>query len=140
GATAGSAAAATVNVTTTFDDQSAGDGQCSLRKAIADVNSPGTSQTDCAPAAFGANTIVLPDGVYTLGGTFSSGSQQLVVAPTVQNLTITGGSESNTTIDAGPLGNRAFQVSSGATATLQNLTIANGNAPAGTTGDAGAAG
>ena len=53
GASAGTASAATIPVTTTFDDQSAGDGQCSLRKAIQDVNSPGSSQSDCAPAAFG---------------------------------------------------------------------------------------
>ena len=62
GVAAGSAAAATIKVTTTFDDLAQGDGQCSLRKAILDVNSPGSAQTDCAPAAFGANTIVLAAG------------------------------------------------------------------------------
>src|SRR5437588_9798286 len=85
GASAASAAAATISVTTAFDDQSAGDGQCSLRKAIADVNSPGSSQTDCAPAAFGANTIVLAAQRYTLGGSFPPGAGQLAIAPTVKN-------------------------------------------------------
>ena len=45
---AGSATAATITVTVTYDDQFAGDGQCSLRKAINDVNSPGSSQTNLA--------------------------------------------------------------------------------------------
>ena len=45
------AAASTIVVNTTNDDQQQGDHQCSLRKAIADVDSPGSSQSDCAPAA-----------------------------------------------------------------------------------------
>ena len=62
GAGAESAHAATIAVNVFFDDQQPSDGQCSLRKAVADVDSPGSAQTDCAPAAFGANTIVLPSG------------------------------------------------------------------------------
>ena len=89
GAGVGSASAATITVNTFFDDQGAGDGQCSLRKAVLDVDSPGSSQTDCAPAAFGANTIVLPAGRYQLGGSFPPPGQ-LSIAPIVKNLTITG--------------------------------------------------
>jgi hypothetical protein len=140
GASAGSAAAATITVTTTFDDQSPGDGQCSLRKAVADVDSPGSSQTDCAPAAFGSNTIVLGAQRYQLGTLFGPAQGQLTIAPTVTNLTIIGAAESSTTIDAGQLSNRVFQISNGATVTLRNLTIANASAPGGSSGSAGSAG
>jgi hypothetical protein len=140
GASAGSAAAATITVTTTFDDQSPGDGQCSLRKAIADVDSPGSSQTDCAPAAFGSNTIVLGAQRYQLGTQFGSQQGQLTIAPTVTNLTVIGVAASSTTIDAGQLSDRVFQISNGATVTLRNLTIANGGAPGGSSGSAGSEG
>jgi hypothetical protein len=139
GAGAGSASAATITLNTFFDDQQAGDGQCSLRKAVQDVDSPGSSQTDCAPAAFGANTIVMPAGRYQLGGTFPPPGQ-LTIAPIVKNLTIAGANQSNTTVDAGALNDRVFQISGGANVTLTNLTIVNGNAQAGAAGSPGGAG
>src|SRR5947209_7108020 len=142
GASAGSAAAATIPVTTFFDDQQQGDGQCSLRKAIQDVDSPGSAQTDCAPAAFGANTIVLPPSSqrYQLGGSFPPGAGSMVIAPTVKNLTIAGAGSSDTVIDAGPLGNRAFQITSGASVTMLGIAIANASASGGAAGAAGAPG
>lgn len=130
---AGPAAAATIVVNTANDDQQQGDGQCSLRKAIADVDSPGSTQTDCTPAAFGANTILLGTGSYLLGFP----STPLTVASTVTRLTITGQGESKTFIDARLLGNRPFVISGGATVLMQNLTIANGHAPDGAPGAAG---
>ncbi|HEY2438227.1 MAG TPA: CSLREA domain-containing protein, partial [Solirubrobacteraceae bacterium] len=139
-ASAGSAHAATITVNTTFDDQNQGDNQCSLRKAIQDVDTPGSGQTDCAPAAFGANTIVLAAGRYLLGPQFPGPGQQLTIAPTVTNLTIAGANENTTSIDAGSLNNRVFMVSSGANVTLQNVTVLNGSAPSGATGPSGAAG
>ena len=126
------AAAATITVTTTNDDQNPGDGQCSLRKAIQDVDSPGSSQTDCAPAAFGSNTILLGSGSYLLG--FGG---PLTVAPTVENLAITGHGEHQTFIDARFLGNRAFTISGGATVLMRGLTIANSHAPDGANGASG---
>src|SRR5258708_24397179 len=123
GAGAGTASAATIKVNTTFDDQNQGDGQCSLRKAVQDVDTPGSGQTDCAPAAFGANTIVLAAGSYQLGPAFPGPGQQLTIAPTVTNLTIAGANENTTSIDAQPLGNRVFLVSSGANVTLQNVAL-----------------
>ncbi|HVR09210.1 MAG TPA: hypothetical protein VMW75_14265, partial [Thermoanaerobaculia bacterium] len=131
------AAAATIVVNTTNDDQQQGDGNCSLRKAIADVDSPGSTQTDCVPAAFGANSIVLGSGSYLLSQ-FSPGS--LTIASTVTNLTITGQGEGSTFIDARPLGNRAFVISAGATVLMQDLTVSNGHAPDGVAGGTGAAG
>ncbi len=61
---AGSATAATITVTTTADDPTPGDHQCSLRKAIEAVDAPGAASGDCAPAAFGPNTIVLGPNTY----------------------------------------------------------------------------
>jgi CSLREA domain-containing protein len=134
---AGPAAAATITVNTTGDDNNQGDGQCSLRKAIADVNSPGSGQTDCAPAAFGANTIMLGAGTYTLGFVSSS---DLAIAPTVRNLTIAGEGQGKTFIDAGPLGNRVFEIGAGASAAINDLTVENGHAPGGTAGPSGSPG
>ena len=127
------ATAATITVNTTFDDTNQGDGQCSLRKAIADVDSPGSSQTDCAPAAFGANTIVLGAQTYTLG--FSS-SDELTISPTVIDLTIQGAGVGSTTINAGNLENRVLAIPVGASVTVEDLTITGASAPAGTPGTA----
>jgi CSLREA domain-containing protein len=134
-ASAAPAAAATIVVNTTNDDQQQGDGRCSLRKAIAEVNSPGISQTDCAPAAFGANTIVLGGGSYLLG--FSGAS--LNVASTA-DLRILGVGEGSTFIDARLLSNRAFTIAPGATVLLRNLTVANGHAPGGSSAAPGSGG
>ncbi len=139
-ASAAPAAAATIVVNTTNDDQQQGDGQCSLRKAIAEVDSPGISQTDCAPAAFGANTIVLGGGSYMLG--FSEASLNIASTADVR---ILGVGEGITFIDARLLSNRAFTIASGATVLLRNLTVANGHAPGGSSvapgsGGAGQAG
>jgi CSLREA domain-containing protein len=135
-ATAAPAAATTITVNTTNDDQGQGDGQCSLRKAVADVNSPGSTQTDCAPAAFGANTIVLAAGTYF----FFFQAPQMTIAPTVTRLAITGAGESKTVINAGSMGNRLFTVSSGAGVALGDLTIANAHAPDGANGSAASGG
>src|SRR6476661_9523872 len=92
-ACAGQAAAATLTVTTFDDNSGTGDGRCSLREAIAAVDSPGTAGTDCKPAAFGANTIVIPAGTTNLSSYFDPITQkggEFVIAPTVTRLTIVG--------------------------------------------------
>src|SRR5262249_49813301 len=96
------------------------------------VDAPGNAGGDCAPAAFGANTIVLGPNRYNLG-LFS----ELLVDPTVTNLTIKGAGEDKTTIDARFLGDRALEVSAGATVTLEGLTIANAQAHTGANGTQG---
>src|SRR5579871_4514072 len=78
----GAAAAATLTVNTTQDETNPHDGLCSLREAIQAVDSPGTANGDCAPAAFGANTIVLPAGRYVL----QFPQPELQVASTVTTL------------------------------------------------------
>ena len=80
---AGPAASATLFVTTGQDETTAGDGSCSLREAIAAIDSPGSANGDCAPAAFGANAIVLGPQTYELGNPISPGKGELTIAPTV---------------------------------------------------------
>ena len=130
-------------MTTTTDELTAGDGQCSLREAISTVN--GNGKGDCPAPDAGANTIVLGASTYplTLAGFLSSGNptgclstfvpdftdntrDQLSVSGTVQGLTIEGAGPGQTVIDACRLGDRALQVNPGASVTLRGLTIANG--------------
>ncbi len=137
-ACAGQAAAATLTVTT-FDDLSGpGDGRCSLREAIAAVDSPGTAGSDCTSAAFGANTIVIPAGTYPVASHFDPATQEmgeLVIAPTVTSLTIVGAGEGNTTIGSRPdLTDRLLRVSPGATVTIKDLTLTGGREQFGTMG------
>jgi CSLREA domain-containing protein len=128
-----SAAAATITVTTTNDETSAGDGLCSLREAVAAVNSPGTAG-DCGTAATGANTIVLGPGRYALSiapsGADGNDTGDLNVTAT-QTLAITGAGTSATTVDAGGLGDRVMSVLAGADVTLAHLTLTGGRAPEG---------
>jgi hypothetical protein len=137
------ASAATLTVNTTLDG--AGPGACSLRGAIQAVDSPGASNSGCAAAAFGANTIVLGVGTYELGGNFASPTPLIAgftlnIASNVTDLTIVGTGEPRTTIDATQLANRPFTIASGANVTIENLTINGGHAPAGSSGAAGTAG
>src|SRR5205807_793131 len=150
------AAGATLTVTTTHDERMA-NGACSLREAIDAVNSPGTPN-DCGTASSGANTIVRAAHTYPLTlehllfrgqappGCFSSvtltqatdNSQgELSVAGTVHGLTIKGAGQTKTVLDACKLGPRALEVKSGATVTLQGLTITNGYARDGNVGQDG---
>ena len=132
------ALAATLTVNTTTDETTPGDHLCSLREAIQAVDSPGSANGDCAPAAFGDNTIVLGAHIYYLG---LVGTGELTVSGTVTHLTLTGAGESSTKIDATALGDRVLQIDSGANVTISDLTITGGSAPAGSqvalTGQAG---
>jgi CSLREA domain-containing protein len=122
------AAAATLTVNTTYDLNGPGGG-CSLREAVQAVDSPGGANGGCSPAAFGANTIVLNAGTFSLDNASLGG---LSVASTVTDLTIKGAGESLTTIDANGLGDRVLKIAGGADVTISNLTITHGNAPGGT--------
>lgn len=130
-AAAASAQASTITVTTSTDDVTAGDHLCSLRKAIAAVDSPGTASGDCAAAAYGANTIVLAPGTYVLNPLNAPG--QLQVSSTVTSLTIAGSGTAATTISANG-GSRVLTIAGGASVLIDNLTITRGQAPAGANG------
>ncbi len=133
----GSAAASTITINTPADETTFG---CSLREAIMAVDSPGATATgpNCTPAAFGANTIVLGVGTYTLGSFFSNPSPgELNVVSTVRDLTIIGAGEAQTTIDASTLGDRVLQIAPGANVLIENLTITGGHAQDGSAGAPG---
>ncbi len=133
------AMAATITVNVRYDDSTPGDGLCSLRKAIADVDDPGANSGDCAPAAFGANTIVLGSGSYSLFTPMGLTDSALDVTSTVTDLTIEGAGEGETTIADYSAG-RVLQVDAGASVTVSDLTLTGGQAPDGAMGSAGATG
>jgi CSLREA domain-containing protein len=120
---AGNAAASTLTVNTTADETVAGDGQCSLREAVQAVDAPGSAGGDCAPAAFGPNTIVLGPHMYTLNG-----PSELEVTGNVSSLTIRGAGAGPTVVHASGLRDRVFQVDAQARATIRDLTITGGHA------------
>lgn len=126
---AATASATTLTINTTVDSGLPGLGLCSLREAIAVVDSPGGPNIGCPPAAFGSNTIVLGAKTYDL---VANVGPELTIASTVTNLTIDGAGPGKTIIDASGLSDRVFHVASGATVQLNDLTLYGGGAQAGT--------
>jgi len=103
----------TVDNTADAPDATPGDGvcatsagACTLRAAVSEAN-----------ASTAADTIVLPAGVYTLT------AGQITVVGT---LTLVGATTGSTIVDAGKR-SRVFDIGSGATATMSDLTIRNGS-------------
>ena len=137
------ARAGVVQVTTRADENTPGDGLCSLREAISAVNSPQPA-SDCSGAGEGSNVISLGPGIYRLSlpspGEDSNAGGDLDIAGTVRNLTIAGVAEGVTTIDAAGLGDRVMDVAGGASVSISDLTISGGRAPAGAPGGGSAAG
>ena len=134
-----SAEAATIDVTTTTDSAAAA-GQCSLREAIAAVNTPGSLVGDCAMADDQSNTIVLGPDTYQLTikptGTDDQTTGDLDVTGTTP-LAIQGAGMNATTISATGLGDRVLDVSLKATVTIEDLTLTGGHAPDGAAGKDG---
>jgi CSLREA domain-containing protein len=128
GALGAAPAFADITVTTTSDSATPGDGQCSLREAIA-------LSADCPGAAgSGATTIDVPAGTYTL-------SDELNVLGGA-NLVIRGASTSDpsqTTInrasDAAKF--RLMRIDGGAIVTLDGLALRGGHPPDGSAGAPG---
>ncbi len=112
------ATAAVISVTTTVDEDGTG-ADCSLREAVRAANTDG-AYGGC-PAGSGADTIVLPDGVYTL----TAGSQ-LVISSVITVQPATASATVRAAATANSVAYRVFQVNSGASLTLHDLTIANG--------------
>jgi CSLREA domain-containing protein len=107
-------------VNTLTDDSTSGDTLCSLRKAINNANSPGVDTTggDCATANATDTITFSVSGTIALTGT-------LPAIANGDNLTIDGTGEDITVDNGGSY--EVLEVSSGATLTLNNLTIAHGN-------------
>ena len=135
-----SAGAATLRVTTTADGFATHGGQCTLREAIAAVDSPGL-RTPCGSAGSGSNTIMLGTGRYRLSippqGVDDNSTGDLNVTSSAR-LEIIGRGRSATIISAKGLGDRVLSVSGTGAATLQRLTITGGQAGSGTPGPPGA--
>src|SRR5579862_3935762 len=112
-------------VNTLSDESTAGDGTCSLREAIDNSNSPGTDTSggDCAIAT-GKDTIRFSfSGTITITSTLpaiANASGDSLMIDGGQSITISGADEYQVMV-----------VNSGATLTLNNLTIADGSAPPG---------
>jgi CSLREA domain-containing protein len=117
--------ASTIEVTT-FADNLANNGDCSLREAIQAANTD--SAVDTCPAGSGADAIRLFAGAYTLSIAGANEDQNLTGdLDIVADLAIVGIDFSTTTIDAGGI-DRAFDVHSGAAVTIDGLSITHGAA------------
>jgi CSLREA domain-containing protein len=105
----------TINVNTTTDDTTAGNGTCSMREAVLYAN--GTAEADCAAGtATGTTTINLPAGHYVIAnGTLS------ITGATV----IKGSGASNTTIDANGT-SEVLNVGATANLMLREVTVTGG--------------
>jgi CSLREA domain-containing protein len=127
----------TVTVTTTSDEEAAGDGTCSLREAIVYANGFSGSNQDCAMGMTpsGTTTIKLPasSSHYLLNGmnVVSSAAGPVVIAGE-------GAGPTGTTIDAA-FHDRAFEILGGDT-TIASLTITGGGGAAPFQDGAGGAG
>ncbi len=110
--------AAGILVNTTTDDSTAGNGSCSLREAITNANNDSDSTGGDCTAGSGADTIT-----FSTGGTITLGS---ALPPVTSVITIDGAGQS--LIVSGDSTYRVFQVTNGASLTIDTLTIANGSA------------
>lgn len=123
--------AATITVNTTTDELNS-DGDCSLREAIRAANTNAIVD-NCMAGSTGADVINLPAGNYllTLPGAIEEVglTGDLDVTDTNGSLTINGVHALNTTINGNDL-DRVFDIFTGATVTLNNLTITNGQVSA----------
>ncbi|MCB8979005.1 MAG: CSLREA domain-containing protein [Ardenticatenaceae bacterium] len=114
----------TITVDTTADEVNT-NGNCSLREAILSAN--GDTAVDSCTAGSGADVITLPPGTYTLSlaGAGENAAQTGDLDITA-DVTINGGGMNNSIID-GAGADRIFEVHSGATATINDLTVRNGS-------------
>ena len=136
------ATAATITVNVNGDPGLIGNHRCSLREAIAAVDSPGV-RTSCGTTSRSSNTIVLGDGRYRLSvrpsGPDDNSSGDLDITR-ASNLTLAGAGSTATVIDASGLGDRALSIASRANVTVSKLTIHGGQAASGSAGTQGTGG
>jgi CSLREA domain-containing protein len=111
-------------VVTTTADNTTDDSECTLREAILAANNDSSYNGDCGPASSGDDTIT-----FSVSGTITLTSTLPNIVSGAGTLTINGGG--NITISGG--GSVRVMVNSG-NLTVQNLTIANGNAGGGSGG------
>ena len=137
---------ATINVETTLDTLTNGDGLCSLREAITSANADAGGTSGCENGS-GADLILVPAGVYvlTLGAAGDNanagGDLDITTAMTIQGATGPTGTTIRGAVETDPLTpgiDRIFDIQDVGTniVTLRQLKIANGKAPS--TEDGGA--
>jgi CSLREA domain-containing protein len=123
-------ASSSIIVNNQADNKIASDGFCTLREAIIAANkdkASGGKPGEC-PAGSGADTIVLPAGVYTLSRT-DNGKEDAAATGDLDitgNLTIAGAGADVTMIDADDISDRVFHVLSG-NVTISGVMIKNGH-------------
>jgi len=127
-------ASTAIIVSTTIDELN-DDGQCSLREAIRAANldtASGATPGEC-PAGSGADTIIVPSGIYTLTrlgtGEDAALMGDLDITSTV---TISGTSAASTIIDGGGI-DRVLHVT-GSTVTVSKVTVRGGTPPSAVSG------
>jgi CSLREA domain-containing protein len=111
------------NVDTLNDDNTPGDGLCSLRKAINNANNPGTDTTDGDCAINNGSTPI----TFSVHGTITL-SPALGTLPTITGTVVINGpkSSSGVTVDGGSKV-EIFDVAVGGSLTLSYLTLAHGD-------------
>lgn len=128
-ATAVASTVAIITVNSTADTLIPGDGNCTLREAINNANSNSdTTGSDCAAGA-GADTIILPTGIYTL--TIAGADEENNATGDLDirdDLTIQGSGAEITVIDGNGL-DRVLDIPVGSlNVELNEVTVANGYA------------
>lgn len=106
---------------------------CSLREAIETLRTATNVDTCVLAGSPGNNEILLVQGVHTFPITIAGNNDDLDASGDFDirdNLTITGDGAANSTIDGNNL-DRVFDVQSGVTLTLRDLTVTHGKAPNG---------
>ena len=122
-----SSASAVITVTTTNDELNT-DGDCSLREAVQAANTD--QAVDACAAGSGADSILLPAGIYTLtlagAGEDNNATGDLDI---IDAVTIRGVDPATTIIDANGLDRALHLLADNATLTLTKLTVRHGQLP-----------
>ncbi|MEM7316495.1 MAG: CSLREA domain-containing protein, partial [Planctomycetota bacterium] len=97
-------AASTINVNSTADNLTAGDGNCTLREAITNANNDSDSTSGDCVAGSGDDTIVLQAATYTMSlGPAGDNANATGDFDILDNLTIIGAGARDTIIDGNDL-------------------------------------
>ncbi|MCB8945133.1 MAG: hypothetical protein H6658_15410 [Ardenticatenaceae bacterium] len=128
-----SAHAATINVNSTADNLTAGDGSCTLREALRNANGDSDSTAGDCTAGSGTDTITFASSLdgspITLTITGSGEDSGLTGDLDInKDIIITGNGADKTIIDATAMSDRVFQIFGG-TVIISDLTIQGGNRP-----------
>ncbi|MEM7247279.1 MAG: choice-of-anchor Q domain-containing protein [Acidobacteriota bacterium] len=115
-------------MTTTDDNLTAGDDDCTLWEAIANANADSdTTGGDCA-AGSGVDTVMVPAGTYTLtlSGAGEDGNLSGDLDLTDADATTIQGEDTRTTLIDGDAADTVIDVAGGAVAVLNDLTLQDG--------------